>query len=114
MRVSSAATNRTSPLSMFARAEIVDERFPVAPFLRDVVEHGKEHDTFNVDIGAAGAPDDVLEFGDLDPLAGAVQGVHDDGSGRQIQPLRQGRRGDGHLEDVLAQQALDLLAVGGR
>ena len=83
-------------------------------FLADVVEHGKEHDAFDIDIGASGPADDVLEFGDLDPLAGAVEGVHDDGRGRQIEALSQRRRGDRDLEDVVAQQALDLFAIGGR
>src|SRR5207244_2279715 len=32
---------------------------------------------------------------------------------RKIQPLRQCRRRDGDLEDILAQQPLDLLAIDG-
>ena len=47
-------------------------------------------------------------------FAVAVERVHDDGRGGQVEALSQGRRGDGDLEDIVAQQALDLLAVGGR
>lgn len=97
-----------------ACAEIVDQPFPILPFLRDIVEHGKQHDAFDADVGPAGAPDNVLELGDVDPFAGAMQRVHDRGGRGQVQPLRQRRRGDGDLEDILAQQPLDLLAVGGR
>ena len=97
-----------------ARAKVGDELFPVPPLPGDIVEHGEEDDALNVYIGPPGAPDNVPEFAVLDPLTGAVEGIHDDGGRRQIEALGQGRRGDGDLEDVLAQETLDLLAIGRR
>ena len=97
-----------------ARAEIVDERFPVLALPGDVVEHGKEHQALHVHIGPSGAADDVLEFGDFNPLPETVKRVHNDGRGRQVESLGKRRRGDRHLQHIVAQQALDLLAVRGR
>ena len=43
-----------------------------------------------------------------------MERVHYDDCGRQVETLRQRRRRDGDLEDIVAQQALNLLAIGGR
>ena len=86
-----------------SRAEIVDERFPVASLLRDIVEHREEHNAFNIDIGAPRAADNILELGDFDPFAMAVERVHDNGRGRKVEALRQGGRRDCHLEHIVAQ-----------
>lgn len=40
--------------------------------------------------------------------------MHHDRGGGEVEPLRQGRRGDGHLKDIVAQQPFHLLAVGRR
>lgn len=95
----------------FACAEVVDERLPRAPLLGYVVEHRKEDDALHVDIGAAGSAYDVLELTDLYALAAAVERMHDHGRRRQVQSLREGRRGNSDFENILAQQPLDFLAI---
>lgn len=40
--------------------------------------------------------------------------MHDDGRRRQVETLRQGGRGDCHLEHIVAKEALDLFAIGCR
>jgi len=100
------------PTLHIASAEIIDESFPVAPLSRNLVEHGEEHDAFDVDIGPASPPNHVLEFGDVDPGSRSVEGVHDHSGSGQVQALSQGRRGDSDFEDIATQQAFDLLPVG--
>ena len=96
------------------RADICDEPFPVAAFFVYVIKHRKQDDTFDVNIGATSPADDVLELGNFYQLAVAVKRVHYYSRGRQVETLREGRRRDRYFEDVIAQQALHLLAVCGR
>jgi len=57
------------------------------PLFHDIVEHRKEYDTFNVDVGAPSSSYHIFELRNVNLLAVAVEGVHYDCRGRQIESL---------------------------
>ena len=83
----------------------------LAPVL---LENRKESEPFDIDIGASCAADHILKFRDLDLFAMAIERMHDDRGCRKVESLSKRRGGDRHLQHAVAQEALDLLSVGGR
>ena len=84
------------------------------PPFPNFAEHREEHDALHVDIGSTGSASNVPELRNLDALAIAVQRVHHYGCGREIEPLRKGRRRNRDFQYALLKKALDLLAIGSR
>ena len=69
----------------------VDHLLPLGTAIGEPIEHRHKHQALDINISAAGTPDDVAELGNVDRLTPALEAMEDQRRSRKVQPLRERR-----------------------